>query len=243
MKLQNSEITEFHSYYKLPWIGTSLAKDQKKTSLLVHTQLQKLTIFFDFANRGNSSFLEISPPRGNIFNFCCTKSDTLFLATKQGYLYFYRIYEPQRKAKILSTKYIKSLVSASTVCHLGSHVAVATANNFGKLEKIFLWKLTENFEFVLPRMMTFRSSPLSHAPNSYFNSLRLGYLAGNVIIIGCQLLGKNALTVYTATQAKLVPLQERQNFTKGIFQKFGFFRETTWLTDSTGLVKRIMFEI
>jgi len=240
MKLQNSEISFFSKFYKLPWIGTTFAKDSKNSRLAVQTGLKKITIFEEIFSTQPKIFLEVTPPKGNIFNFLLIQKNILFIATKDGYLYFFKIEKNQKM--LISQNWIKSFISSSSVCHLGSHIAISTSNNFGKLEKLQIWKLTKNFEMVLPRVLSYRQSPLAQNSYSYINSLKLGYIRGNLVVIGCQLNG-GALMVYSVTQEKIVKLTVQKKFIDGIFCKFGFFRETTWVLGSTGGLKRLIFEI
>lgn len=240
------ESEEFCSCYLTPWLGPSMKQNRLKTDLFLQVSFNKIKIFFEAESCSKSSNLEnmsISIPKGNIESFHQFGPDKLMITSREGHVFIIQYNIFTKNFAILGQKWIRALISSASICHKGEYVAISTCNNFGKLDKLYVWRLNKNYEFVLPKIMDFKVQKYSKEDHSGINDIRLGYIGDNLVIIGLQLLGDSTLFTFVAEETKLTELTLKENFIDGPFHGFGTFKETMWVVNPSGSVKELVFDV
>lgn len=183
---------EFCSCYLSPWLGPSLKQNKLKTDLFLQVSFNKIKILFNVETCSKLSDLQslsLTIPKGNIESYHPYSENRVLVSSKEGHIYFLEYNKFSNKCVILGHKWLRTMISSTTICHKGHHLAVCTSNQYGKIDKLFIWRISDSFDFVLPKVEDFKQSKYSKQDHSGINDLRLGYIADKLIVIGLQLLG------------------------------------------------------
>lgn len=208
--------------------------------------MNKIKVLFNVETCSKASDLHsisLTIPKGNINSFYPFGEDKIMIASKEGHIYFMSYNKFSNKGTVIGHRWLRSSISSASICHKGHHLAVSTVSHFGKLEKLLIWRISDSFEFVLPKVMDFKREKYSRQEHSGIKDMRLGYISDKLIVIGLQLLGSKTLFTYTAEESKILPLTIKDEFIDGPFYSFGIFNETMWAIDPSGSLKLLVFDV
>lgn len=237
---------EFCSCYLPPWLSSCLKQNKLKTDLIIQVSFNKIKVLFNVETCSKSinlQSLSMTIPKGNIESFHPFSEDKILITSKEGHIYFLQYNKYSGKTAVLGHKWLRCMISSASICHKGQHLAVSTSDQFGKLDKLLIWRISNSFDFVLPRVVDFKTSKFSKKDHSGLNDLKLGYIADKLIVIGLQLLGDRTLFTYVAEETKMLPLTIKENFIEGPFHLFGIYKETMWVINPSGSILELVFDI
>ena len=214
--------------FKSPWLGLNFVSNAPKTHLFVLTRSEKLKIFINFFEAYHPlNAIEIDlNQRANIHTLLPFSKNRLFVITKNGMIFLYNFDIRTRRAKLVSHKWLRMLVSAASVCPEGKFLALALTDNYSKLDRILAFRITEKEgNLILPKFIDFKKTKYSSLQHSFFSGLQFGFSGGRLVLGALQLKGHRCLFLYCLDEQRIQKVLEKEGITSGNFFGFGRFGE------------------